>query len=662
MRARRAALGLVVGMVLAAACKCQKPEAPVPLAKLSSAEGSVTLHRAGKAEAALSGGPLFSGDTLATGIRSAARVRYRDGQEVEVGESTRFRIDEGLNKLTLTLEEGVVVSRAPGAGPSGGAGSIQLTILTPYGEATVTPGAEVKLAVGAGKQSTLEVTQGEISVVGSDGKPFGVQAGQKLELEIGGIEVVQPVEASPSPSPSPAPSPSPPPATLEPISILLSAEVGAPLLRGEGGRFVRVTGKPVPVVEGAQVKVPPGARALLASKGLHLRLTGGAAGVLEKAVVLEGKERYEVALSAGEARVNFVGAGGREVAIGDGDRRVELRAAEEGAAVVTQGPRGPRVEVRAGEVELASGEATRRVRAGEAVELAGGRVEASPRPRPQLMLPASRNLRVFANGLKEVALAIPGGGDEAPVRVEVATDAAFSDLVLAGRVFGDHVVVAPPASGELHWRVVGPGGTPTHKGRVRFEHDSGTSPRNLKNPRAEVAETGLKASVYFQSTPPELSLVAAAHEGAARYRFRVYREGELKHPVYERLLPEARCTVAAGVLGEGDYLWHATPLSATGAELAGGRMNKLELVYDNARRTLAITRPRPGERVGPGGVEVQGVAPLGSKLYVNGKPAPLDEKGRFSLSVPSSDAVVFRLVSQAGAELYWMRKLARESK
>jgi hypothetical protein len=88
-------------------------------------------------------------------------------------------------------------------------------------------------------------------------------------------------------------------------------------------------------------------------------------------------------------------------------------------------------------------------------------------------------------------------------------------------------------------------------------------------------------------------------------------------------------------------------------------MNKLELVYDNSRTTLAIARPKPGEAL-PASGTVEGVAPLGAKLFVNGKPAALDAKGRFSLAVGRAEALVFRVVADNGAESYWVRKVRRK--
>jgi hypothetical protein len=60
-------------------------------------------------------------------------------------------------------------------------------------------------------------------------------------------------------------------------------------------------------------------------------------------------------------------------------------------------------------------------------------------------------------------------------------------------------------------------------------------------------------------------------------------------------------------------------------------------------------------------VGATGVAPLGSKLFINGKPAPLDGKGRFEVKLARASSLVFRLVSKDGTESYWIRKLRLRS-
>ena len=59
----------------------------------------------------------------------------------------------------------------------------------------------------------------------------------------------------------------------------------------------------------------------------------------------------------------------------------------------------------------------------------------------------------------------------------------------------------------------------------------------------------------------------------------------------------------------------------------------------------------------PGGktVNASGIAPVGSKLFINGKSVALDGQARFDTSVsPVGGRVIFRLL-QGGAEIYTVR-------
>jgi hypothetical protein len=195
-------------------------------------------------------------------------------------------------------------------------------------------------------------------------------------------------------------------------------------------------------------------------------------------------------------------------------------------------------------------------------------------------------------------------------------------------------------------------------GHARFAPDRRRSVLDLERPRNLVTEAGPVTTVYFQSALPALTFAFAGRPGAARYRLRVYRDQDLETPIVDKVVTDTHCGVDAAPFGEGRYVWHATGLDGDGKELGGGgRMNKLELVYDNALTTLAIGSPRPGAPVSGPRVDASGVAPLGSKLFINGQPAPLDAKGRFAVSLESRPSLVFRLVGPDGAERYWVRKL-----
>ncbi|MHB8875919.1 MAG: hypothetical protein ACYC8T_19700, partial [Myxococcaceae bacterium] len=88
----------------------------------------------------------------------------------------------------------------------------------------------------------------------------------------------------------------------------------------------------------------------------------------------------------------------------------------------------------------------------------------------------------------------------------------------------------------------------------------------------------------------------------------------------------------------------------------------LELAYDNAVPVLVIREPRNGASYRGGKVDVSGIAPVGAKVWVNGRLVPLDGKARFdSTAVPFGrpPTLVFRLVQAHGPEVLTVRTLRR---
>ena len=256
---------------------------------------------------------------------------------------------------------------------------------------------------------------------------------------------------------------------------------------------------------------------------------------------------------------------------------------------------------------------------------------AASRPPADVILPTQRGLRVYSDGLREVTLSWPA--ELAGAEVQVASDPAFKRVIRSERSTLARLTVPAPRQGELHWRVVSGDGEGAREllGQARFQLDRPRSTPGRRRLHNIVDESGQTTTVYYQSTRPDLTFVFATTLGAVRYRLRIYQSGQLDRPLLEREVRENRCTVPANTLEEGDYLWHAQPLDADGRLLGGGRMNKLALAYDNSLQTLAISSPRSGEVVAGGEVTVSGVAPLGSRLYLNGTAVTIDDKGRFQI-------------------------------
>jgi ferric-dicitrate binding protein FerR (iron transport regulator) len=294
-----------------------------------------------------------------------------------------------------------------------------------------------------------------------------------------------------------------------------------------------------------------------------------------------------------------------------------------------------------------------------------------PRRPAALLLPYSSRVRVHADRggrLREVSLALRSAGGTPPgAVVEVARDAGFRRQIWSGVAEDDFVTVPAPSAGDLYWRRVdggkrraGQGGNDGSAGHARFLIDEPSRVGASATHHNEVTDRRETTTIYFQGAPPALTLTYAPVPGAQRYRVRVYGADALADPIVEKVVTGTRCEIGPGVLGEGSYVWNALPLDQNGEATGGGRMSNLSLVYDNAVESLALTQLGASRARGKGGrragVDVAGVAPLGARLYLNGRAAALDDKGRFSLHLPGAEnLLVFRVVARDGAESYWVK-------
>ncbi len=613
-------------LLLLAACPGKDDEGPVvaPLppksvARLVAKEGTVTLTRGAKVQPA-EVGPLEEKDVLETAEASKALLRAPGGQEIELGEKTRLEVGTSLGELEVT--EGTISFLASDEGDGG-----VVQVKTKFGSTAVAPGTRATLQLGD-QGLSVDVSVGEIVQVGDDGGTRSVAAGQKLEFGVGSIELEAPPEA---------------PKGLE---VQLQPE-GRVLLKKKGeARFAAAKKGAQAVAEGTAVQVGPGGKAKLAVEGATVKLGSGTTGTVDSAA--PGDDGNELGLTVnGAASVVLDGKKKAAVKLG-GKQPLKVRGNTEAAVNVSKG----RVEVLIGEVELETSGKKQVVKAGEVATVGGAGITVAQKPRPALTLPMGKKVRVYARRpLGEVALDLPEG----KTRMQVAADAAFTDVVLSGPA-ESFVTVQAPVSGDVFWRTLDEKGEATAQGRARFMPETSGGKDDASHSDV-VAETGLKATVFFQAAVPALTFTFPEVVSARGYRLRVYKAGDLSKPIVDKKVSEAKATVEQGVLGEGSYRWSASALDEAGNDKVGGRMNQMDIVFDNSLTTLHITSPKDGEKAD--GAKAVGTAPLGSKLFVNGKLLGTDGSGRFSAALPKGDSVVFRLVMQDGSEAYWFRRLKK---
>lgn len=596
------------------------------LGQLEAPQGTVTLEREGQSRPAAAEA-LYPGDILETGEDGSAQLRFSGGRVVELGADGRFELGVDGSGVMLNVARGLVLTRVK-ATPGHEEGEVLLTISTPFGLTRV-GAAELSMKVDD-SSAAVEVQVGEIELVSKSGDVTRLGAGKKGLLGAA--------------------------RELPEIALSIVASGGKGELKAKNARaFVAINPKKPPALQpGDVVRVKEG-RINLAPDGSATRLSllKGAEVAIVESRKGAGREATALEVKKGELEVSAPQGQSTRVAVAGG---VTLVSDLGGQYALRRTGTGFDVDALAGDVIIErEGEAPTVVPGGQSatVPLKGAAAVRAP-SREGLVLPSRPGLRVYHQGLKQVSLSWDDDADTRGWRVQVASDPAFTNVVREGLVHDNFLTVPAPQKGAWYWRV--------WKGEVEHARGSATfaaEPRSqdlsrLQNVVPAGAET---TTIFFQDKekPPVITFTWGKDEAAAKYAVRVYREGQLSSPVAERSVTESQVSLPENTLLEGNYLWSVTPLDAKGGELQGGRMNKLHLVFDNAVSSLIIKTPRNGD---PGGksISAAGVAPVGSKLSINGKSVALDDQARFETSANPlpGGRVIFRLL-QGGAEIYTVR-------
>ena len=625
---------------------------PVPSAPLavSVTGGEVRIERGGVL--LLPGSGVVPGDVLVTGEGGGARLTLPDGREVEVGSNARVVVGGESQRLVLEVGRGVVLARIA-EGQQAASGGLVVELKTPFGLTRLGGGDEAQVDGATGR---VEVRRGSIAFVSSDGAVLEVAQGQEVVPGADGAAVaraVAPVEVAPGAAPradDAATGVPPVEMTLRTREVVLRPSRGTQV-REKGSARWKATGRGDVVLAAGDAVRTQKDEATLAVGGLGVTLVPGGELAVEEPASTDAPATLTLTRGALTVVSNGTQAGGLSI---DG---MTLQPMEAGSAQVRRSDKGLVFDVVAGTFALARGADRRELTGGTIATVSSeGVIAASAREAPPLLLPSVGNQRVLHRDLEAFAAAWDHKG---PVRVEVASDSAFRKVILNGRVDTGFVALAPPSRGALHWRVRDLEGKEVARGSADFAPERTARSGSARN--NEVPEGAQRTTVYFQSLPPQLTFLYAAQEGAASYLVKVYREGELEKPVVERTVAKPRLTLEPGVLEEGSYLWAATPVDAEGKALRGARMSRLELAYDNAVPDLVVESPAQGARVREGQeVRVAGVAPVGSRVKINGKPIAPDAKGRFSgraRPTGSPACIIFELSRPGVPDTYTVRTL-----
>ncbi|MBL9039186.1 MAG: FecR domain-containing protein, partial [Archangium sp.] len=575
------------------------------------------------------GDELAIGDVVTTGSDGAATLRFLDGRALELGASGRYEVGRDDAGLVVHLGEGTIVSRVPDT-----AEGVELSIQTPYGLVRVGRAA-LTLAVN-GDVTTLDVLAGDVRILSRGGETVQLSIGDHVTLtRLGVSKRVREVK-------------------LEALVVLLGDVAGqVEVRRKTSATFTRVSAATPPALsEGDVLRVTRGAATL------HPPGAGDIIALSPNAEVAVGEvTATELALDVRRGGLNVAVPAGaaRRLHPGDG----YTLAIDEGAQFdVTRTAAGLEVHATTGAVRVEhGGRAVGELHSAQRAVLSrAGALNLSALDREPVVLPSRLGLTLFHPNLGRAAISWPGD-DEGLYDVTVASEPSFRKPLIAGVVRQPWLNVPVPARGSLHWKVSA-GGVEVAKGTVSCSPER--SDAELRHARNDVLEGPEKTVIYFQDKPPAVTFRWREADGGvgASYRLQVFAATALESALEERVVQTTTVRLPENALGEGSYLWSVAQLDAAGRPLAGGRMNKLELIYDNAVSELLITSPRNGARL-TSSVPVVGVAPLNSALWVNGVPLTLDDKARFNASAkPVAGRVVFRMMGRGG-EQYTVRVLAR---
>lgn len=600
------------------------------VAQLSQLTGKVTLERKSEPRKAKVG-PLYLKDAVETGEESSVQVTFLSGPVIEVGSNARFSITEDENGMLLTVERGVFLTRIPEWTSAAAKEAGSLTIKTPFGITRLGNGkGELTLSVTA-DDAKVDVKVGTVELISREGQRNTLAAGGSLSF--GTIQRMM---------------------VLRPMFVSVSPRTGSRVeLKAQGARSWSALKKEMGLNEGDELRVRSGSSSLSVAGGdTALTLENGADVTWGGTQAGSTSESTRIALNQGAVQVAFGKSKKSALQVGD----AALTADAGGGFTVQKDGKVLIIESSTGDATVQSGDTTQPLAAGQRARVVNGQVTVENAAPVPVSVASKSGVTIFHPGVSDVALNWPG--EKGNYRVDVSSDKDFKELVVSGVVHKNSVKVPAPKRGALYWRVF-----PTQGDEIVAQGNAHFAPeptrQELERNRNDVPEGSDTTTIYFQDKPPAVTFTYKADPKAAQYRISVFNADQLDRPVSERVVKTDRAPLEAGTLTEGKYLWSVTPLSATGDPLRGGKMSKLDIVYDNSVPQLVVLSPKNGDR-SSSSVHVNGVAPVGGKLYVNDRPVELDEKHRFDAQVAPvgrPPMVVFRLTRKAAADAITVRML-----
>src|SRR2546428_9856155 len=222
--------------------------------------------------------------------------------------------------------------------------------------------------------------------------------------------------------------------------------------------------------EGDSIYVHSGSRATLAFEdGTRIRLEEYPFLVLtpQRAGAPAGSP-LTVALESGDLSAEVGSGGSASLRIETGGGQGSARLSAGGAARVASAGGRSEIEVIAGSAEVRAGTRSERIGPNESREVSGGSLRELATP-ARLEEPAPNAQVVYAGDPPPIefrwTLRVPAGGTEPPaVRIQIAQDRAFREILRDADVRTSSFIYAMPSAGTYFWRVfAGDAATPARR-------------------------------------------------------------------------------------------------------------------------------------------------------------------------------------------------------
>ena len=303
--------------------------------------------------------------------------------------------------------------------------------------------------------------------------------------------------------------------------------------------------------------------------------------------------------------------------------------------------------------------------AGNAVTVKDGKVVSEVRP----VVPTDVELRAGSTSVVYYQGSIPpiafDWTSDSPktasiYQITLASDKTYKDVIFSETLRKTGFVYDEMHAGRYYWRVKAGSDAP-REGSILVQKGGDNDCANCKRINI-INDNGEKTVVYFQQALPALTFQWQPVSGATQYRLRVFEDGAFDKPFMEATSDTTKIAFQAGALEDGKYFWLVTPVDAAGKTVgSAGRTNGLEIAYDNVITDLVVRSPKNGQRVSGDRCTTAGEIALGARLFINGKQADLDSKGRFkeAVTLHGSDKIVYRTQASDGVQRFYVRDVRR---